>query len=106
MKFSGKNVSYDNIKSNQKSGLQHLSRKHKFGKTTWWGLIDTPDILGLKVFLFNKIAILRISAKLSTPGLPKIRLVLNKGYYVIIFLYVVTSRVISPGSNYIVHIVM
>ena len=47
-----------------------------------------------------------ISAKMATPGLPKITVFWNKGYDVIIFVHDVSSKILSRDSNYIVHVVM
>ena len=44
-----KNLSYDNIKSHQKSGLHALSRKHNFGKITGRECqIDPTTFVGLE----------------------------------------------------------
>ena len=52
MNFNGifrKNVTYDNIRSHQKSGLCPLSRKHNFGKTTRGrGQIASTTFLGFR----------------------------------------------------------
>ena len=42
-----KNVTYDNTKSHQKSGLHPRSRKHNFEKTTGRGFKLTPPPLTL-----------------------------------------------------------
>ena len=47
-----------------------------------------------------------ISAKLTTPGLPKVKLFWNKGYYVVTFAHEVTGKVLSCDFNYIFDIVM
>ena len=52
------------------------------------------------------VAILMISAKLATLGILKIKVFLNKDYYVIIFVHDVTSKILSRGSNHIVDVVM
>ena len=52
------------------------------------------------------VAILMISTKLPTSGLLKIKIILNKGYDVIIFSDDVTNQILSRGSNYIVNAAM
>ena len=47
-----------------------------------------------------------MSAKMATPGLLKIKVFWNKGYYVIYFVYDVTSKILSHESNYILDVVM
>ena len=47
-----------------------------------------------------------MSAKMATPGLLKITVFWNKGYYVIIFVEDVTNEVLSRDSNYIVDVIM
>ena len=47
-----------------------------------------------------------MSARMAALGLLKIKVFLNKGYYVIIFLYDVTNKILSHDSNYIVDVVM
>ena len=47
-----------------------------------------------------------MSAKITTPGYLKIRVFLNKGYDVIIFVHDVTDRILSGESNYIIDVVM
>ena len=49
---------------------------------------------------------LMISAKMATLGILKIKLLWNKGYGVIISVHDVTSQISSPGSNYILDVVM
>ena len=46
--FFRKNVTYDDIKSHPKSGLQPLSRKHNFGKTTDGIKLTTTGLLRVK----------------------------------------------------------
>ena len=46
--FFRKNVTYDDIKSHPKSGLQPLSRKHSFGKTTDGIKLTTTGLLRVK----------------------------------------------------------
>ena len=50
------------------------------------------------------ITILMVSAKLATLGLFKVKIFCNKGYYVIIFVYDVTNKILSRDSNYIVDV--
>ena len=45
-------------------------------------------------------------AKMDTPGLLKIKVFWNKGYYVKYSVYDVTHKILSHGSNYIVDVVM
>ena len=52
------------------------------------------------------VTILMMSAKITTPGLLKIRVFWNKGYDVIIFVYDVTNKILSRDSNYIIDAVM
>ena len=47
-----------------------------------------------------------MSAKMATSGLLKIKIFLNKDYYVIILVHDVTNKILSHGSNYIVDVVM
>ena len=47
-----------------------------------------------------------MSAKMVTPGLLKITGFWNNGYDVIIYVYDVTKKISSPGSNYIVEVVI
>ena len=47
-----------------------------------------------------------MSAKITTPGILKIRAFWNKGYDVIIFVYDVTNKILSRDSNYIIDVVM
>ena len=48
------------------------------------------------------VAVLMVSAKLSTLGLLKIKVFWNKGYDAIIFVHDVTDKILSPEPNYIV----
>ena len=52
------------------------------------------------------VTILIMSAKMTTLGLLKIRVFWNKGYDIIIFVYDVTNKFLSRGSNYIIDVVM
>ena len=47
-----------------------------------------------------------MSAKKATPGLLKINVFWNKGYYVIYSVYDVTNKILSDYSNYIMDVVM
>ena len=40
-----------------------------------------------------------MSAKMATPGLLKIKVFVNKGYDVIIFVHDVTNKILSGDSN-------
>ena len=48
------------------------------------------------------VAVLMVSAKLSTLGLLKIKVFWNKGYDAIIFVHDVTDKILSREPNYIV----
>ena len=52
------------------------------------------------------VAIFKMSAKLATLGLLKIKVFSNKGYDVIIFIHGVSNKILSGNSNYIVDVVM
>ena len=52
------------------------------------------------------VTILMMSAKITTPDLPKITVFWNKGYDVIIFVYDVKNKILSRDSNYIIDAVM
>ena len=52
------------------------------------------------------VTILMISAKITTPDLLKIRVFINNGYDVIIFVHDITSKTLSRDSNYIIDVVM
>ena len=58
-----------------------------------------------KGFLNKLVAILMMSAKLATLGLPKINVFGKKGYGVIISVIGVTNKILSLDSNYIVDVV-
>ena len=60
----------------------------------------------LKVALIKKVAILIMSAKLATLGLPKINVTWKKGYDVIIFAHDVSNKILSSYSNYMVDVVI
>ena len=52
------------------------------------------------------VTILMMSAKVTTPGLLKIRVVLNNGYDVIISVNDVTNKILLRDLNYIIDEVM
>ena len=52
------------------------------------------------------VTILMMSAKIAILGLLKIKVVWNKGYDVINYVYDVTNKVLSRDSNYNVDVVM
>ena len=52
------------------------------------------------------VTILMISAKMATLGLLKIKVLWNKGYDVIIFVYDAINKILSSESNFIVDVVM
>ena len=52
------------------------------------------------------VTILMISAKMATPGLLKGKVLWNKGYDVIIYVYDVTDKSLLRDLNYIVDMVM
>ena len=52
------------------------------------------------------VTILMMSAKIISLSLPKIKVILNKGYDVIIGGYDVTSKILLRDSNYVVDVVM
>ena len=60
----------------------------------------------LKVVIINMVTILMMSSKMATPGLNKIKAFKKKGYGVIISVNDVTTKILSPDSNYIVDVVM
>ena len=47
-----------------------------------------------------------MSAKMGTPGFPKITVFWNKGYDVMSFVYGVTNNILLRDSNHIVNVVM
>ena len=49
---------------------------------------------------------MKMSATMSTQGLLKIKLFLNKGYAVIIYVHDITNKVLSCDSHYLVDVVM
>ena len=52
------------------------------------------------------VTILIMLAKVVTLGLLKIKIFWNKGYYVIISVHDITSKILSHESNYILDVVM
>ena len=52
------------------------------------------------------VTILMMSAKMANPGLLKIKVFRNKGYYVIIYVYDIINKNLLRDSNYIVDVVM
>ena len=52
------------------------------------------------------VTILMMSAKITTPGLLKIRVFWNNSYDAIISVHDVTNKILSRDSNYIVDVVM
>ena len=52
------------------------------------------------------VVIMMISAKLTTPGLLKIKVFWNKGYDVIIRIHDVTTKILSCDSNYVVDVII
>ena len=69
-------------------------------------LILLSFIESLKIVLINMVTVLRMSAEMATPGLPKIKVYWNKGYHVIISVYDVTNKILLRDSNHIVDVVM
>ena len=52
------------------------------------------------------VTILMMSAKITTPGLLKIRIFWNNGYEIIISVHDVANKILSLDSNYIIDVVM
>ena len=52
------------------------------------------------------VVILMISAKLAPLGILKIKVIWNKGCYVIIFVHDVSTKILSRDSSYIVDLAM
>ena len=52
------------------------------------------------------VTILMMSAKITTPGLLKIRVIWNNGYDVIVSVHDVSNKILSRDSNYIIDVVM
>ena len=59
-----------------------------------------------QIVLINMITILIMLAKMATPGLLKIKVLLNKDDNVIISVHDVTNKILSCDSNYIVDMAM
>ena len=59
-----------------------------------------------QIVLINMFTILIMSAKMATPGLLKIKVLLNKDDNVIISVHDVTNKILSCDSNYIVDMAM
>ena len=68
-------------------------------------LIISSFFKSLKVVLINMVIILMMSVKMATLGL-KIKVFCDKNYYVIISVYNVTNKILSPDSIYIVNVDM
>ena len=60
----------------------------------------------LNVVLINMVTILMMSTKMATLGFLKIKVFLNKGYYVIIYAHDVTNKILSRESIFIVDVIM
>ena len=69
-------------------------------------LILLTVLESLVTALINMVTILMMSAKITTPGLLKIRAFWNNGYDVIISVYDVTNKIISRDSNYTIDVIM
>ena len=50
------------------------------------------------------VKILMMSGKMASPGLLKLKIFLNKGYYVIYSVYDVTNKILSHDSNYLMNV--
>ena len=59
-----------------------------------------------QIVLINMFTILIMSAKMATPGLLKIKVLLNKDDNVIISVHDVTNKILSRDSNYIIDMAM
>ena len=60
----------------------------------------------LIIVLINVVTILMMSAKMTTPGLLKIRVFCRKGYDVMISVHDFTNKFLSRDSNYIIDVFM
>ena len=58
------------------------------------------------IVLIKMVKILMMSAKMATPGLLRIKIFLNKRYYVIYSVCDVNNKILLHDSNYIVDVVM
>ena len=63
-------------------------------------------IESLKAFLIDMVAILVMSVKLASLDLLKMKVFLNKGYEVIIFVNDVTNKILSLDSNHAVDVII
>ena len=59
-----------------------------------------------QIVLINMITILIMLAKMATPGLLKIKVLLNKDDNVIVSVHDVTNKILSRDSNYIIDMAM
>ena len=59
-----------------------------------------------QIVLINMFTILIMSAKMATPGLLKIKVLLNKDDNVIVSVHDVTNKILSRDSNYIIDMAM
>ena len=78
---------------------------HRLDFDTWF-LLFLTFLESLVIVLINMVIILMMSAKITTPGLLKIRVFWNNGYDVIISVHDVTNKILSRDSNYIIDVVM
>ena len=60
----------------------------------------------LVIVLTKMVAILIMSAKITTPDLLKVRVFWNNGYDVIVSVNEVINKILSRNSNYIIDVVM
>ena len=72
----------------------------------WKFLILVTFLESLVVVLINIVNILMMSAKITTPGLPKIRVFWNNAYDIIISVHDVTNKILSNDLNYIIDVVI
>ena len=72
---------------------------------TWFQFFLT-FLESLVIVLKNMVTILMMSAKITTPGLLKIRVFWNNGYDVIISVHDVINKILSRDSNYIIDVFM
>ena len=71
-----------------------------------WFLFSLTFLESLVIVLINMVTILMMSAKITTPGLLKIRVFWNNGYDVIISVHDVINKILSRDSNYIIDVFM
>ena len=69
-------------------------------------LILLTFLESIKIVLKKKVAILVTSAKMTTPGLLKIKIFWKNDFDVITYVHDVTNKILSCDSNYIVDVVM